>query len=91
MEEKHIYRNIKDHVYLPYKGTYVAFEENCFDVSKILQTKCSNNASISGTYVLYDLIDESKIQFPSKTQFSLYFSNSRNDKLYDKYCTFIDE
>lgn len=91
VEEKHIYRNIRDHVYLPYKGTYVAFEEESFDPSLILQTTCNERASISGVYVLYDLKNNEQLCFPSKTQFSLYFSKSRNDKLYDKYCSFIDE
>lgn len=86
-----MYRNIKDKVYLPYNGTYIAFLPEDFNCNKILNTKCYSKASCSGIYKLYDLETGEIVNFPSKTQFSLYFSNSRNDKLYDKYLNFIDE
>lgn len=91
IESKHIRRNIRDKVYLPYNGRYVAFLPDEFDINKILITHCKSRASISGVYKLYNLNTGEIINFSSKTQFSLYFSNSKNDKLYDKYLTFIDE
>lgn len=91
IEQKHLYRNIHDKVYLPYKGRYVAFIPEEFDINKILKTNCSENAVCSTVCSLYNLKTGEINNFTSKTQFSLYFSNSRNDKLYDKYCTFIDD
>lgn len=91
IESKHIRRNIRDKIYLPYNGRYVAFLPEEFDISKILITNCKSRANTSGMYKLYNLKTGEIITFSSKTQFSLYFSNCRNDKLYDKYLTFIDE
>lgn len=89
VEQKHIYRNIKDKVYLPYNN-YVCFIPEEFDETKVLITNCKFNASIKSVYYLYDLINNKTYQFPSKVQASLFFGGKRNAKLYDRYSTFID-
>ena len=89
IEQKHIYRNIKDKVYLPYNN-YVAFIPEEYNPTLILNTSCESNASISGVYKLYNLKTGEILSFPSKSQFSIYLTGKRNDKLYDKYTTFID-
>lgn len=89
IEQKHIYKNIKDKVYLPYNN-YVAFLPEEYDPTKILITSCQMNASITRIYNLYNLATGETFSFPSKMQFSIFLTGSRNDKLYDKYSTFID-
>lgn len=89
VEQKHIYRNIKDKVYLPYKN-FVCFIPEEFDESKILITTCKTNASISNICYLYDLMNNKTYSFPSKSQASLFFGGGVNPKLYDRYSTFID-
>lgn len=89
VEQKHVYRNIKDKVYLPY-NSYVCFIPEEFDESKILITTCKSKASIREIYYLYDLINNKTYQFPSKVQASLFFGGKRNAKLYDRYSTFVD-
>lgn len=90
IEQKHIYRNIKDKVYLPYNN-YVAFIPEEYNPTLILNTSCESNASISGVYKLYNLKTGEILSFPSKSQFSIHLTGKRNDKLYDKYTTFIDD
>lgn len=89
VEQKHIYRNIKDKVYLPYNN-FVCFIPEEFDESKILITACKTNASISNICYLYDLMNNKTYSFPSKSQASLFFGKGVNIKLYDRYSTFID-
>ena len=90
IEQKHIYRNIKDKVYLPYNN-YVAFIPEEYNPTLILNTFCESNASISGVYKLYNLKTGEILSFPSKSQFSIHLTGKRNDKLYDKYTAFIDD
>lgn len=90
IEQKHIYRNIKDKVYLPYNN-YVAFIPEEYNPILILNTSCESNASISGVYKLYNLKTGEILSFPSKSQFSIHLTGKRNDKLYDKYTAFIDD
>lgn len=90
IEQKHIYRNIKDKVYLPYNN-YVAFLPEEYNPALILNTSCTSNASISGVYKLYNLKTGETLSFPSKSQFAMYLTGKRNDKLYDRYTTFIDD
>lgn len=90
IEQKHIYRNIKDKVYLPYNN-YVAFIPEEYNPTLILNTSCESNASISGVYKLYNLKTGEILSFPSKSQFSIHLTGKRNDKLYDKYTAFIDD
>ena len=54
IEQKHIYRNIKDKVYLPYNN-YVAFLPEEYNPTLILNTSCTSNSSISEVYKLYNL------------------------------------
>ena len=90
IEQKHIYRNIKDKVYLPYNN-YIAFLPEEYNPALILNTSCTSNASISEVYKLYNLKTGETLSFPSKSQFAIYLTGKRNDKLYDKYTTFIDD
>lgn len=90
IEQKHIYRNIRDKVYLPYNN-YVAFLPEDYNPTLILNTSCTSNAGISEVYKLYNLKTGEILSFPSKVQFSLYLTGKRNDKLYDRYTTFIDD
>lgn len=90
IEQKHIYRNIKDKVYLPYNN-YVAFLPEEYNPALILNTSCTSNASISKVYKLYNLKTGETLSFPSKSQFAIYLTGKRNDKLYDRYTTFIDD
>lgn len=90
IEQKHIYRNIKDKVYLPYNN-YVAFLPEEYNPTLILNTSCTSNASISEVYKLYNLKTGEILSFPSKSQFAMCLTGKRNDKLYDKYTTFIDD
>lgn len=90
IEQKHIYRNIKDKVYLPYNN-YVAFLPEEYNPTLILNTSCTSNASISEVYKLYNLKTGEILSFPSKSQFAIYLTGKRNNKLYDKYTTFIDD
>lgn len=90
IEQKHIYRNIKDKVYLPYNN-YVAFLPEEYNPTLILNTSCMSNASISEVYKLYNLKTGKALSFPSKSQFAIYLTGKRNDKLYDRYTTFIDD
>ena len=90
IEQKHIYRNIKDKVYLPYNN-YVAFLPEEYNPTLILNTSCTSNASISEVYKLYNLKTGETLSFPSKSQFAVYLTGKRNDKLYDRYTIFIDD
>lgn len=90
IEQKHIYRNIKDKVYLPYNN-YVAFLPEEYNPTLILNTSCTSNASISELYKLYNLKTGETLSFPSKSQFAVYLTGKRNDKLYDRYTTLIDD
>lgn len=88
IEQKHLYKNIKNKILIPYKNRYVAFKEDDFNEENInnIITICTNSYSSTTTICnLYSLIDDKKYSFSSKRQFSLFFSNSCNDKLYDRY------
>lgn len=89
VEQKHIYRNIKDKVYLPYNN-FVCFIPEEFEESKVLITTHKVKASVSSVCYLYDLMNNKTYSFPSKGQASLFFGGGINIKLYDKYSTFID-
>lgn len=92
-ESKHAYKNLKDKILIPYNGM-VCFYPNEFNdenIKKIIQAKTNSYITNRGDYRLYDLITSNVLYFSNKTQFSLYFSNSRNDKLYDMYENLIDE
>lgn len=89
IEQKHIYKNIKEKILLPYKHRYVAFLKEEYN-PKLLKNiiKCSKKShrtTFKGDYVLYNLITGEEQHFGSKRQFSLAFSNSVNDALYDYY------
>lgn len=89
IEQKHLYRNIRDKEYILYKNTYVAFLPGEFDVNKI-------NISNSGTYTrfiqeckLYNLRTGKVLIFPNKCQFSQYFHESHDTSRYTRYTTRI--
>lgn len=91
IEHKHLYQNIKDKIYVPYKNRYVAFLEKDFakdSIKKIINPNIEDKTkyiSIRNLCDLYNLITKEELHFASKKQFSLHFSNSKNDKLYDYY------
>lgn len=92
IESKHIQKNIDDNILIPYKARYVAFRTETFDESmleNILYTK-SEIGIARGEYNLYNLKDFSRKTFGSKVQFSLHFSESKNDLLYDLFDNKID-
>lgn len=88
IEQKHLYKNIKDKILIPYKNRYVAFVENEFteeNIKKIISVNGDSYCSARTLCDLYNLIENSESHYSSKRQFSLAFSSSKNDKLYDKY------
>lgn len=89
VEQKHIYKNIKDKILIPYKSRYVAFLEEDFteeNIGKIITVSESSSFSyIKNLCDLYNLIDNTESHYSSKRQFSLAFSNSENEALYDRY------
>lgn len=91
IEAKHLNRNLKGEL-IPYKGRYVGFRKDTFSKDKlnnILRTT-SEIGVIRGEYNLINLLDGTVIRFGSKNQFSLHFSKSPNDKMYDNYNNRID-
>lgn len=89
VEQKHIYMNIKEKKYTPYNG-YVCFIPDEFDESKILISQSGGTVPYTGVYTLFDLKNNKTYNFPSKNQFSLFFSEKENWTLYDEYRNFID-
>lgn len=92
-ESKHAYKNLKDKILIPYKGM-VCFYPSDFtedNINKIIQSKSKTFTSNRGSYILYNIITSKILYFSSKTQFSLNFSDSKNDKLFDMYQNLIDE
>ena len=87
IEQKHLYKNIKDKILIPYKNKYVAFLEDEFteeNISKIITIE-SGSCSLRNLCDLYNLIEHTCSHYSSKRQFSLFFSEVSNNKLYDKY------
>lgn len=89
IEHKHLQKNINKKILIPYKGRYVAFRKNEFKpelIGNILNTNSSTKVQIyRGDYTLYNIFTEEVLHFGSKVQFSLYFSKSKNDKLYELF------
>lgn len=92
VEEKHLYNNVKHKKFTPYKG-FVCFLPEEFDESKICYN-CKSNVNKVTVFtkecILYDLLNNVEIKFPNENQFSLYFSNSENWKLFKEYSKSID-
>lgn len=86
IEVKHINKNIRENILTPYKGK-VAFLEEGFTEEKLkdILHSSSDITVVKGDYRLFNLVDGNEIKFGSKNQFSLYFSKSPNDKLYDLF------
>lgn len=98
VEQKHVHKNINEKILIPYKHTYVVFLEEDFtqeNISKIISVKNTENIKYGAVRTMCELhnlyTDEIKY-FASKVQFSYEFSDSKNDKLYDRYLNehFID-
>lgn len=90
MEHKHISKNINQKILIPYKHRYVAFLEDEFTEENISKIITVNSTDIKYGTVrtlcnLYNLETGDIKYFASKAQFSYEFSESKNDKLYDKY------
>lgn len=89
IEYKHLHNNIYNNVLIPYKGKYVAFKKDTFNIEKlksILNNGSSTQVQVyKNTYLLYNIFTDEYLYFGSKQQFSLYFSNSSNDKLYNLF------
>lgn len=92
IEHKHLQRNLYKNDLTPYKARYVGFKKKEFNKSKlknILYTT-SNIGTKSGSYMLFNFLNNQYKLYNSKAQFSLAFSKSVNDKLYDKFDNKID-
>lgn len=89
IEHKHLQKNINDKILIPYKGRYVAFKKSEFKpelVDNILNTNSNTKVQVyKGDYTLYNIFTEEVLHFGSKVQFSLHFSKSKNDKLYELF------
>lgn len=89
IESKHLQQNINKKILIPYKGRYVAFKKEEFKpelIENILNINSSTKVQVyRGKYILYNIFTNEKLYFGSKNQFSLYFSKSENDKLYDLF------
>lgn len=88
MEQKHIYKNIKDKILTPYKNKYVAFKKEDFteeNIKKIISVNTNSYASNRNLCTLYDLLENKEYHYSSKRQFSLHFSKSPNNTLFDTY------
>lgn len=88
IEIKHISKNIKDKILIPYKHRYVAFLESEFKEEDLNNIICVNPDNIKYGAVrtlcsVYNLYENTEKKFASKVQFSYEFSKSKNDKLYD--------
>lgn len=89
VERKHIRKNIRDKILIPY-NQYVVFLEEEFteeNISKIITVKNDGikYGAVRNLCTLYNLYTGETKYFASKAQFSLEFSDSPNYKLYDKY------
>ena len=89
VEQKHLYRNIKEKVLVPYKHRYVAFLKEEFSEDKLKNIIYSSDkiraTTVKGDYVLYNLVTKEEKHYGSKRQFSLAFSDSINDGIYKYY------
>lgn len=88
IEQKHIYKNIKDKVLTPYKNQYVAFLKEEFtkeNINKIISVRDGSYTYITKLCDLYDLLEDKVYHYTSKRQFSFFFSDHPNLKLYEKY------
>lgn len=83
MERKHIDKNINKKIYIPYKETFVAFYKEDFTEDNIQKILKGN--SHCGVYTIYNILEQTVINYSSKTEFSKHFSKSRNDKLWDYF------
>lgn len=91
IEYKHLHKNLYENNLTPYNFK-VGFFAKTFKkemIDSIVQTK--NQITVfKGDYSLYNLLNGKSLHFGSKIQFSLNFSESRNDFLYDNYTNKID-
>lgn len=91
MEHKHMHKNVNEKILVPYKHRYVAFykEEYSPDLIKkiitVYNTENIKTSNFTQSCDLYNLLTKEEKHFGSKLQFSLEFSKSKNDKLYDYY------
>lgn len=89
IEHKHLQKNINDKVLIPFKGRYVAFKKSEFKpelIDNILNANSDTKVQVyKGDYTLYNIFTEEVLYFSSKVQFSLHFSKSKNDKLYELF------
>ena len=83
MERKHIDKNINQKIYIPYKNKYVAFYKEDFTEENL--NKIINGQVYCDTYIVCNPIKGITKYFGSKTEFSKYFSDSRNTKLWDYF------
>ena len=89
IEQKHLYRNIKEKILVPYKHRYVAFLKDEFTPELFKNIIYSSDdikvTTFKGDYILYNLITGEEKHYGSKRQFSLAFSDSINDGIYKYY------
>lgn len=91
IEAKHLTKNLKGEL-IPYKNRYVGFRKDTFSKDKLkdILITTSKISVVRGEYNLINLLDGTILKFGSKNQFSLHFSTSPNDKMYNNYNNRID-
>ena len=89
VEQKHIYKNIKENILIPYKHRYVAFLKENYTpelLNKIIIcSEKSDRTTFKNDYPLYNLITNEEKHFGARRQFALYLTNSTNNTLFDYY------